>query len=522
MPEPPAPRPPAMSEFYVRKRRLAYHFAWLSMTFLAILLFQGSLLEFISHPRASASEGVLCLLHRCITDEDAEGSRLLVLDTSLKPRGESLRLLDTATAALPEAREITVFYGDRAAALGEGGKSRPFDLGQKWDVLAAAADPARSTAWIFGWHEGRIVARRRDGEVWSGEIEIAKSLLVERVAASMEGTRGPLVAWREKDGTLVKSALFGGESFAPRPDVEIGDVQHWDAVLSGGRTLVATYHREDRSFQYVTLRLECCPGCAAPLAPRKVAFLDPVLRLGRRVTGLAAVAAGGRLRFFVTRSTAVMSASLPLETLQAEPGARLAEVSVDPPWRFIVGVTTPLLILFFSFSLVFLGITLLRERARVTAEASPATRGGEPILADLLTRVMAYFLDIFPLIPLCIAVSGVMAVSVEDMEDPHYFTMLAIWAGIELVYRFTMEWALGWTIGKRILGIRVTSADGSRVTLRGALVRNLARIVDAQLPFGMILGAALMLRTRRRQRLGDLAAGTVVVLDRPPGTDPAS
>ena len=39
------------------------------------------------------------------------------------------------------------------------------------------------------------------------------------------------------------------------------------------------------------------------------------------------------------------------------------------------------------------------------------------------------------------------------------------------------------------------------------------RIVDGQVPFGLILGIALILRTRRRQRLGDLAARTMVVQD---------
>jgi len=75
-----------------------------------------------------------------------------------------------------------------------------------------------------------------------------------------------------------------------------------------------------------------------------------------------------------------------------------------------------------------------------------------------------------------------------------------------------MEWAFGWTVGKRIVGLRVTELGGSRLSFRGALVRNLLRLVDCNL-YGMILGIALILKTKRRQRLGDLLGRTMVIQD---------
>lgn len=71
----------------------------------------------------------------------------------------------------------------------------------------------------------------------------------------------------------------------------------------------------------------------------------------------------------------------------------------------------------------------------------------------------------------------------------------------------------GRTPGKRIAGIRVIDANGGPVTVYGAILRNLLRVVD-QLPGMYGVGIVSVWITGRSQRLGDLAAGTVVVHDR--------
>ncbi len=87
----------------------------------------------------------------------------------------------------------------------------------------------------------------------------------------------------------------------------------------------------------------------------------------------------------------------------------------------------------------------------------------------------------------------------------------------------------GRTIGKWLTGIRVIDVDGRPVTGRSALLRNLLRIADLapmyaisnvsegvppiyMIPTGLV-GLTTMMMTRRMQRLGDLAAGTMVVID---------
>jgi uncharacterized RDD family membrane protein YckC len=71
----------------------------------------------------------------------------------------------------------------------------------------------------------------------------------------------------------------------------------------------------------------------------------------------------------------------------------------------------------------------------------------------------------------------------------------------------------GQTVGKWVAGIRVIRDSGAPLDFQAAGVRNLLRFGDF-LPGVYLFGAFLILVTARRQRLGDLAAGTIVVRER--------
>jgi uncharacterized RDD family membrane protein YckC len=73
----------------------------------------------------------------------------------------------------------------------------------------------------------------------------------------------------------------------------------------------------------------------------------------------------------------------------------------------------------------------------------------------------------------------------------------------------------GQSPGKKHVKIRVVKAQGGPVTFVDVAVRNLLRAVDF-LPFLYGLGGLVMFVTKRAQRLGDLAAGTVVVSEARP------
>ena len=71
----------------------------------------------------------------------------------------------------------------------------------------------------------------------------------------------------------------------------------------------------------------------------------------------------------------------------------------------------------------------------------------------------------------------------------------------------------GQTLGKRAVGVRVVSDSGVPITGAQAVLRNLVGTVDGPLPFGFMLGLTSVVLTKRFQRLGDLAAGTMVVIE---------
>lgn len=74
----------------------------------------------------------------------------------------------------------------------------------------------------------------------------------------------------------------------------------------------------------------------------------------------------------------------------------------------------------------------------------------------------------------------------------------------------------GRTPGKRMTHLRVVRARGEPVDLPSSAVRNLLRLVDV-LPVAYLAGLLSILLTKRNQRLGDLAAGTLVIRDTPRG-----
>jgi uncharacterized RDD family membrane protein YckC len=79
-----------------------------------------------------------------------------------------------------------------------------------------------------------------------------------------------------------------------------------------------------------------------------------------------------------------------------------------------------------------------------------------------------------------------------------------------LLYYFALEAAFGQTVGKLLLGLRVVRTDGGRPSVAAIAIRTLVRVVD-WLPFLYLVGfIAMQVTGERRQRLGDLAAGTGV------------
>src|SRR6266498_5492158 len=111
----------------------------------------------------------------------------------------------------------------------------------------------------------------------------------------------------------------------------------------------------------------------------------------------------------------------------------------------------------------------------------------------------------------------------SDITRPHgmargWVTAALILLTFSLVWGyFTLFEALngGRTPGKQLLGIRVVMDTGRSITPPAALIRNLVRLLDCYFPIPFAPALVTMFLHPSNKRPGDLAAGTIVVRDRP-------
>jgi uncharacterized RDD family membrane protein YckC len=86
-----------------------------------------------------------------------------------------------------------------------------------------------------------------------------------------------------------------------------------------------------------------------------------------------------------------------------------------------------------------------------------------------------------------------------------------IWLGYYIILEAAWN---GQTVGKKALNIRVRKEQGYAPNLWGITLRNIIRLVDF-LPFGYAIGFITMFCNKSAKRLGDYAAGTIVVKELP-------
>jgi uncharacterized RDD family membrane protein YckC len=131
----------------------------------------------------------------------------------------------------------------------------------------------------------------------------------------------------------------------------------------------------------------------------------------------------------------------------------------------------------------------------------------EPNYAGFWRRVLAALLDnvVWVLFYLWIyvwIVGGAFLAS-DTAGIVAVLVFLSLWFN----YFAFCEWRWGQTIAKNATGIEARSLDGAeRLTYGQASIRNLLRLIDF-----FVIGELMIATTGRKQRLGDLAAKTVVV-----------
>ncbi len=149
-------------------------------------------------------------------------------------------------------------------------------------------------------------------------------------------------------------------------------------------------------------------------------------------------------------------------------------------------------------------------------------------IAGPFRRSLGYLLDFF--VTIVVITACVFAVNILT-----FWSMSGM--GPLFVVMFLVNWGYGAfceglfngrTIGKWAIGVRAVSAQGVPITGAQAVLRNLVGTLDGPIPpvfwtllgvptmippFFFLIGCASMALTRRFQRLGDLAAGTMVVIE---------
>jgi uncharacterized RDD family membrane protein YckC len=145
---------------------------------------------------------------------------------------------------------------------------------------------------------------------------------------------------------------------------------------------------------------------------------------------------------------------------------------------------------------------------------------GSRFLAGLIDMLLIALIDILVTIVAIVAFQ-IASRTLQDLADAEWW-VVAIIALINFVvlglYYIVFEalWN-GQSPGKRLVNVRVIRADGTPITLSESLIRNFMRLIDF-FPFGYGLAFVTMFIDKQSRRLGDLAAGTLVVFDRPEAT----
>lgn len=133
------------------------------------------------------------------------------------------------------------------------------------------------------------------------------------------------------------------------------------------------------------------------------------------------------------------------------------------------------------------------------------------LLASPVARFLAWAVDAACILAACQAATLALGwLRWIDWSLAAAFLTLAYFL-VSVGYGMALEWFWrGQTLGKRVLRLRVVDAQGLRLQPGQVVIRNLLRFVDS-LPAFYLVGGLASLLNRRSQRLGDLAANTLVV-----------
>jgi uncharacterized RDD family membrane protein YckC len=153
-------------------------------------------------------------------------------------------------------------------------------------------------------------------------------------------------------------------------------------------------------------------------------------------------------------------------------------------------------------------------------------------LAGIGSRGVAVALDsglqVLLSVALVLLVAGLLVLTNSSLSADDGFSPGSVAVGLlvvglfGIIFGYYILFELLWngqTPGKRVMGLRTIRENGYPLRAGDAVVRNLVRLVDS-LPTLYMVGLVTMLLNSRSKRLGDFAAGTIVVRERRAGGPP--
>ena len=166
------------------------------------------------------------------------------------------------------------------------------------------------------------------------------------------------------------------------------------------------------------------------------------------------------------------------------------------------------------------GATLYRRST--AAEADPAWI--PPPAAPLIPRIIAGFIDALPVL----ITAAVVSIRTDNSRNAldrlqELPAVIALGASVAfyILHTAVLELLTRRSVGKWLMGLRAISVDGKRATAIQIVLRNGLRVIDL-----LVFPLAIALLSPQRQRSADIAAGTMVVLDKDPAgqtnVDPAA
>lgn len=122
-------------------------------------------------------------------------------------------------------------------------------------------------------------------------------------------------------------------------------------------------------------------------------------------------------------------------------------------------------------------------------------------------RFISFLIDTIILGVLVGAIGSILGFNVASQTAGWGFGLLSFI--IFLAYFTYLEGSKGQTIGKMVTKIKVVGEDGTTIDMNQAFTRNILRVIDGLILY--LIGAILIWRSDKKQRLGDRIAKTVVI-----------